>query len=91
MRTHLFRSFLARLALFLSPVRHWRRPQKIAPQQLQTLLSQGESPLVLDVRNLEEFVGERGHIEAAVLSPLPELHNKIEELKAHRMRPIVTV
>ena len=63
----------------------------MSPQQLQTLLSQGESPLVLDVRNPDEFVGERGHITGAVLCPLPELDNKLDELKAHRTRTIVIV
>ena len=74
---------------FLAP--WWRRPGKMSPQQLQTLLSQGESPLVLDVRNLDEFVGERGHITGAVLCPLPELDTKLDELKAHRTHTIVTV
>jgi len=91
MRLHLFRSFLAAVAMLPSLIRRWRRPEKISSQQLQTLLSQGESPLVLDVRNPDEFVGERGHITEAVLCPLPELDDKLDELKAHRARTIVTV
>jgi hypothetical protein len=46
---------------------------------------------VLDVRNAEEFVGERGHLAEAVLCPLPELGKKLDELKTHRPRTIVTV
>jgi 3-mercaptopyruvate sulfurtransferase SseA len=69
----------------------WRRSEKVSPHQLQTLLSQGKSPLVLDVRNPDEFVGERGHIVGAVLCPLPELDTKLEELTAHRTHPVVTV
>jgi uncharacterized membrane protein YdjX (TVP38/TMEM64 family) len=84
-------ALLAAVALLPSLIRRWRRPEKISPQQLQTLLSQGESPLVLDVRNPDEFVGERGHIKEAVLYPLPELDKKLEELKVHRTRTIVTV
>ena len=91
MRLHLFRSFLAAVALFPSLIRRRRRPEKMSPQQLQKSLSQGESPLVLDVRNPDEFVGERGHITEAVLCPLPELDNKLDELQAHRARTIVTV
>ena len=63
----------------------------MSAQQLQTLFSQGESPLVLDVRNPDEFVGERGHIPGAVLCPLPGLDKKLDELKAHRTHTIVTV
>lgn len=84
-------ALLAAVALLPSLIRRWRRPGKMSPQQLQTLLSQGESPLVLDVRNPDEFVGERGHITEAVLVPLPKLDNRLGEFTSHRTRTIVTV
>ncbi len=84
-------ALLAAVALLPSLIRRWQRPGKMSPQQLQMLLSQGESPLVLDVRNPDEFVGERGHIKEAVLVPLPELDNRLGELTSHRTRLIVTV
>jgi uncharacterized membrane protein YdjX (TVP38/TMEM64 family) len=84
-------ALLAAIALLTSVLRYWRHPGKMSPQQLQTLLSQGESPLVLDVRNLDEFIGERGHITGAVLCPLPELGTKLDDLAAHRAHLIVTV
>jgi hypothetical protein len=84
-------ALFAAVALLPSLIRRWRQPGKLTPQQLQTSLSQGESPLVLDVRNPDEFVGERGHITGAVLCPLPGLDTKLDELKAHRTRTIVTV
>lgn len=96
MKVHLFRlllfvCLLAAVMLLPALFRRWRRPGKISPQQLQTLLSQGESPLVLDVRNPDELVGERGHMKEAVLIPLSELDTKIGELKDYRTHPIVTV
>jgi len=93
MRIHLFRSllFVVAIALFSWLIRRRRRPGKISPQRLQMLLSQNESPLVLDVRNPDEFVGERGHIREAVLCPLPELDQKLDELRARCTRTIVTV
>jgi rhodanese-related sulfurtransferase len=72
-------------------IQRWRRPEKLQPHHLQEQLSQAEPPLVLDVRNPDEFVGERGHIKEAVLLPLPELDKKLDELKAHRARTIITV
>jgi uncharacterized membrane protein YdjX (TVP38/TMEM64 family) len=84
-------ALLAAVVLLPLLIRRWRRPGKISPQRLQTLLSQSESPLVLDVRNPDEFVGERGHIREAVLCPLPELDQKLDELWAHCTRTIVTV
>src|SRR6266508_2119347 len=38
-------ALLAAVALLPSLIRRWRRPGKMSPQQLQMLLSQGESPL----------------------------------------------
>lgn len=84
-------ALLATVALLPSLIRRWRRPAKLQPHQLQGQLSQAEAPLVLDVRNPDEFVGEHGHISEAVLSPLPELANKLSELKIPRTRTIVTV
>ncbi len=84
-------ALLAAVALLPTLIRRWRRPEKLSPHQLQTLFTQGDSPLVLDVRNSDEFVGERGHITEAVLLPLPELDSRLSELQAHRTRIIVTV
>lgn len=84
-------ALLAAVALLPSLIRRWRRPGKIASQQLQTLLSQEKSPLILDVRNPDEFVGERGHIKEALLIPLPELDKRLEELTADRIHTIVVV
>lgn len=84
-------ALLAALALLPSLIRRWRRPEKLQPHHLQKQLSQAEPPFVLDVRNPDEFVGERGHIQEAMLVPLPELDTRLDELKAHRTRTIVTV
>ena len=52
----------------------------------------GDAPEEVVVRvGPDEFVGERGHITGAVLCPLPELDTKLDELKTHRTRLIVTV
>jgi sterol desaturase/sphingolipid hydroxylase (fatty acid hydroxylase superfamily) len=53
-----------------SLIRRWRPVRTMSPQQLQALIAQGNSPLVLDVRNPDEFSGERGHITGVVLSPI---------------------
>jgi uncharacterized membrane protein YdjX (TVP38/TMEM64 family)/sterol desaturase/sphingolipid hydroxylase (fatty acid hydroxylase superfamily) len=82
-------ALLAAVTLLPSLIHRWRRPEKMSPQQLQTFISQGKAPLVLDVRNPDEFA--RGHISGAVLYPLPEFDTKLEELTAHRAHSIVTV
>ena len=62
-----------------------------SPQQLREELSRPQPPLVLDVRNPDEFVGDLGHIEGAVPIPLPELDAKLDQLTPHRQRRIVAV
>jgi uncharacterized membrane protein YdjX (TVP38/TMEM64 family) len=84
-------TLLAAVALLPTLIRHWRRPVRMTPHQLHTLGSQDAPPLVIDVRSPEEFAGELGHIDGAVLLPLPELEDRLNELVPHRGRPMVTV
>jgi uncharacterized membrane protein YdjX (TVP38/TMEM64 family) len=84
-------ALLAAVALLPSLMRRWRRPEKLQPHHLQKQLLRAEPPLVLDVRNPDEFVGERGHITEAVLVPLSELDRRLSELEPHRTRTVVTV
>ena len=84
-------TLLAAVALLPVLIRHWHRPGRLTPHQVHTLLSQDAPPLVLDVRSSEEFTGALGHIDGAVLLPLPELEGRLSELVPHRGRPIVTV
>ena len=79
------------MALLPVLIRHWHRPGRLTPHQVHTLLSQDAPPLVLDVRSSEEFTDALGHIDGAVLLPLPELEGRLSELLSHRGRPIVTV
>jgi hypothetical protein len=84
-------ALLAAVALLPSLLRHGRRSEKMSPQQLHPRLARAHPPLVLDVRNPEEFVGEHGHIAGAVLIPLPEIDKRLDELRPHRTRPLVVV
>jgi VTT domain/Rhodanese-like domain len=84
-------TLLAAVALLPALIRHWRRPGRLTPHQVHTRLSQNAPPLVVDVRSPEEFAGELGHIDGAVLLPLPELEGRLSELAPHRGRPMVTV
>ena len=71
--------------------RRRRRTKKISPRRLQTQLFGENPPLVLDVRNPDEFSGERGHVPGALLMPLPEIEGRLGEFSAHRTRPLVVV
>lgn len=90
MSLHLFRSsYSFLLALFRAGSSG--SGNTVTPQHLHTLLTHTAAPLVLDVRNPDEFLGERGHIPGARSCPLPELDATLDELQAYRKHPIVTV
>jgi uncharacterized membrane protein YdjX (TVP38/TMEM64 family) len=84
-------TLLAVVAFLPVLIRHWRRPGRLTPHQVHTLLSQDAPPLVVDVRSAEEFTGALGHIDGAVLLPLPELEGRLRELVPYRGRSMVTV
>lgn len=45
----------------------------------------------MDVRRPEEFTGELGHIEGAVLIPVTSIAARVAELEPHRHKHIVLV
>ena len=90
MSRHLIRSFCSSLRTLLRSGRPGS-VSTVTPQHVHALLKRPVAPLVLDVRNPDEFLGERGHIPGAILCPLPQLGIKLDELKTHRSRSIVTV
>jgi len=68
--------------------------EEAAPSQLQKLMAPQEGqerPMILDVRRREEFSRELGHLEGAVLLPLPELGGRLDEPILHHMQTIVAV
>jgi len=57
---------------------------------LRAQMAGAAAPLILDVRGAEEFDGPLGHIDGAVLIPLPELGARQNEV-AGIGRPVVCV
>ena len=47
--------------------------------------------LVLDVRTAADFVGEQGHIEAAVNIPVEDLQQRMDEIGNHLEQPVAIV
>ena len=48
-------------------------------------------PLLLDVREREEFTGEFGHIAGSVLIPLKELSARVGELESYKDKEIIVI
>jgi glyoxylase-like metal-dependent hydrolase (beta-lactamase superfamily II)/rhodanese-related sulfurtransferase len=63
----------------------------IAPERLAAELGGASPPLLLDVREPEEFVGELGHIKGALLVPLDALAHRLPKLAGYIGREVVVV
>lgn len=61
------------------------------PKRLAAALATEDPPLVLDVREPEEFVGVLGHIEGALLVPLDLLEKRLPKLAGYVDRRFVVV
>ena len=61
----------------------------ISPAEASTLIDKDTTVLVLDVRTLAEFKSEAGHLKNALLIPVGELENRIQELDEYKDRTIV--
>lgn len=65
--------------------------RQLAPREVAALRAGAAAPLLLDVREPEEFHGELGHVPGSVLVPLKELARRTDELAAHKERLVVAV
>jgi sulfur dioxygenase len=64
---------------------------QLGPEAAAALLVSRPAPLVVDVREPEEFVGELGHISGALLVPLDALEHRLPKLVGYADRHVVTV
>jgi len=65
--------------------------RQITAQEVNMQLADPSRPVLLDVREVDEFGGELGHIPGAVLIPLKELPARFAELGASKDQSIVTI
>ena len=82
-------ALLAALTLLPSLVRRWKPPLTVSPDELRELLSRLDPPLILDVRNRDEYAGELGHIERSLLIPVADLEARLGDLASDRRRLLV--
>jgi glyoxylase-like metal-dependent hydrolase (beta-lactamase superfamily II)/rhodanese-related sulfurtransferase len=63
--------------------------EPIAPEVAAKRLASSPRPLVVDVREPEEFTGELGHIEGAILVPLDALEHRLPKLAGYVDRAVI--
>ncbi len=67
------------------------RVRQFTADEVNALLASSDPPLLLDVREPNEYHGELGHIRGSILIPLRELAGRTVEIELHRNRRIVAV
>lgn len=65
--------------------------RQVGAKELQARLCGRQAPIVLDVREADEYGGELGHVAKSVLVPLRELPTRAGELMKYKDRQIVIV
>lgn len=65
--------------------------RQLSPAEVRARLAAPEPPVVLDVREPDEYTGELGHIAGSRLVPLPELAARAAALGVAKEREIVAV
>lgn len=64
---------------------------QLTPEDVAARLGSGAPPLLLDVREPEEFVGELGHVHGSLLVPLDALEHRLPKLAGYVGRDVVVV
>lgn len=63
----------------------------VSVDEARKIIAEDSTVLILDVRTLEEYRGELGHIDHALLIPVQELETRIGELGAYKKKTILAV
>jgi len=65
--------------------------RQLEPGALVALLASAAPPLLVDVRDAEEYAGELGHIAGSQLIPLQHLASRADQLAAWRHEPVIAI
>ncbi len=65
--------------------------RQLTPEDVHSQLNSGYPPLLLDVREPDEYEGELWHIADSLLIPLKDLGQRANELEAYKDKPIIAV
>jgi rhodanese-related sulfurtransferase len=65
--------------------------RQLSANQVQLLNQSPTGPIILDVREPEEYTGELGHIPGSLLIPLKDLTARAEELEKYKNSHVIVV
>jgi uncharacterized membrane protein YdjX (TVP38/TMEM64 family)/rhodanese-related sulfurtransferase len=84
-------ALLAVVAFLPRLIGNLRRGPMMNTDEFRRRLDSDKDLLVLDVRTADDFVGEQGHIEAAVNIPVEDLQQCMDEIGNHLEQPVAIV
>jgi rhodanese-related sulfurtransferase len=65
--------------------------RQLNADEVQSLLERSAAPVILDVREPEEYNGELGHIAGSILIPLKDLSGRADELEEYKDQQVIVV
>jgi glyoxylase-like metal-dependent hydrolase (beta-lactamase superfamily II)/rhodanese-related sulfurtransferase len=65
--------------------------RQLEAREVAARIASANPPVLLDVREQEEFTGELGHVAGAILIPLKELSERTKELEAFKDRDVIAI
>jgi len=81
-------TIIAALVVVLGCAGRLDRPN-ITPSEVQALIQEDSTVVILDVRTEAEYRGEAGHLTGAILIPVQKLGDRLNELEPYRSSTIV--
>lgn len=63
----------------------------IPAQEAKKMIDSKDYGLILDVRTMEEYTGELGHIDGALLIPVQELKERVGEIEKYKDKKVLVV
>ncbi len=64
---------------------------QLTPNQVQLLVAASPSPILVDVREPDEYTGELGHIAGSILIPLQNLPARASELEGYKDKHLIAI
>ncbi len=73
------------------PLSQLSQVAQLSPLEIQVQIASPTPPLLIDVRQADEYTGELGHVPGSRLIPLRDLAKRAEEIADYKTKDVVCV
>jgi len=84
-------ALLALVGFLPSLIGRLRRGPMMQVEELKQKMDANEDVLLLDVRSVDDYVGEQGHVEGSLLIPLEDLPSRLSEIESFQEKTVMTI